>query len=337
MWHGSGVDIDAYSALREERWTRLRELSRKRRRTGAEADELTRLYRSTAADLSAVRSAAPEPALITRLSMLLSSSRIWLTGSSQVRTADILGLFTRSLPAAMHRVRWWGLITSLAVVVLAWIAGYYTLHNPDALALIGDADTRRQIAEVEFASYYEQYDNTSFAAQVWTNNAWLATLCIVLGITGIFPLILLYNTVLQLGVNGAIMAEHDALDIFFQLIAPHGLLELSAVFVAAGAGLRMCWTLLVPGPRPRMVALTETFRTLLLVALGLTIALFISGLIEGYVTPSDMPWWLKVALGIVACGTFWAYIFIGGRVARDQGETGDVDGEFRSEVAPYAA
>src|SRR5690606_9135028 len=123
-------------------------------------------YRSTAADLSAVRSAAPEPALITRLSMLLSSSRIWLTGSSQVRTADILGLFTRSLPAAMHRVRWWGLITSLAVVVLAWIAGYYTLHNPDALALIGDADTRRQIAEVEFASYYEQYDNTSFAAQV---------------------------------------------------------------------------------------------------------------------------------------------------------------------------
>lgn len=331
------MDIDAYSALREQRWRRLRELSRKRNRTGAEADELTRLYRSTAADLSAVRSAAPEPALITRLSMLLSSSRMWLTGTAQVRTDDIIGLFARALPAAMYRVRWWGLITSLAVVVLAWIAGYYTLHNPEALALVGDAETRRQIAEVEFASYYEQYDNTSFTALVWTNNAWLATLCIVLGVTGVFPLILLYNTVLQLGINGAIMAEHGALDIFFQLIAPHGLLELSAVFVAAGAGLRVCWTLLVPGPRPRMVALTETFRTLLLVALGLAIALLVSGLIEGFVTPSDMPWWAKVALGVIACATFWFYIFVGGRIARSQGETGDVTSEFRVEVAPYAA
>lgn len=331
------MDIDAYSALREPRWQRLQALSRKRRRTGAEADELTRLYRSTAADLAAVRSAAPEPSLITRLSMLLGASRIWLTGSSQVRSGDISALFTRALPAALYRVRWWGLVTALVVVVMAWIAGYYTLHHPEALELVGDATTRQQIAEEEFASYYQQYDNTSFAAQVWTNNAWLATQCIVLGITGIFPLILLYNTVLQLGVNGAIMAEHNALDVFFQLLAPHGLLELSAVFVAAGAGLRVFWTLWVPGDRPRAVALAETFRTLLLVALGLAMALFVSGLIEGFVTPSALPWGIKVALGVVACTTFWVFVFVGGQIARRRGETGDVETQFRVEQAPYVA
>lgn len=337
MWHGSGVDIDAYSALREPRWRRLQQLSRTRRRTGAEADEMTRLYRSTAADLAAVRSAAPEPALITRLSMLLGASRVWLTGSNRVGSRDVARLFTRSLPAALYRVRWWGLVCALLVIGAAWATGAYLLHDPDAMNLVGDAATRRQFADEQFASYYQQYDNTSFAAQVWTNNAWLSTQMIVTGITLVLPMVLVVNTVLQLGVGGAIMAEHGALDIFFQLISPHGLLELSAVFVAMGTGVRMFWVLLVPGGRPRAAALAEAFRTALLVALGLTLALLLSGLIEGFVTPSDLPWALKVVIGVVACASFWAYVFVGGRAAVRQDFTGDDDEAHTAEKVPYAA
>jgi len=312
-------------------------LSRQRRRTGADADEMTRLYRATASDLSTVRSAAPEPALITRLSMLLGSSRVWLTGSHHVRTGDIGRYFTTSLPAALYRVRWWGAITALVIVALGALAGYYTLHSPAALELIGPPETRAQIAQEEFASYYVEYDSTSFAAQVWTNNAWLAAQCIVLGISGVFPLILMYGTVIQLGTAGAVMAEHGMLDIFFQLIIPHGLLELSAVFVAAGAGFKVFWTLLVPGKLPRGVALAEVFRTLLSVALGLTIALFVSGLIEGYVTGSTMPWGLKIAVGALAFVAFWLYIFVAGRWATQRGGSGDADAAFRIERAPVAA
>ncbi|MCB2413593.1 stage II sporulation protein M [Demequina sp. TTPB684] len=330
------MDIDAFSALREARWSRLKRLARQRRRTGADADEMTRLYRATASDLSTVRSAAPEPALITRLSMLLGSSRVWLTGSHQVRTGDIGRYFTTSLPAALYRVRWWGTITSLVVVVLSVVAGYYTLNSPAALELIGPPEVRAQIAQEEFASYYVEYDSTSFTALVWTNNAWLAAQCIVLGVTGIFPLILMYNTVVQLGASGAVMAEYDMLDIFFQLILPHGLLELSAVFVAAGAGFKVFWTVLVPGRLPRATALAEVFRTLLSVALGLAIALFLSGLIEGYITGSQMPWGWKVAIGVLAFLAFWLYIFAVGRWASQRGASGDAEQAFRVEVAPVA-
>jgi uncharacterized membrane protein SpoIIM required for sporulation len=330
------VDIDAFSALREARWSRLKDLARQRRRTGADADEMTRLYRATASDLSTVRSAAPEPALITRLSMLLGSSRVWLTGSHQVRTGDIGRYFTTSLPAALYRVRWWGAITALVVVGMGVVAGYYTLNSPAALELIGSPEVRAQIAQEEFASYYVEYDSTSFTALVWTNNAWLAAQCIVLGITGIYPLFLMYNTVVQLGVAGAVMAEHDMLDIFFQLILPHGLLELSAVFVAAGAGFKVFWTLLVPGRLPRGIALAEVFRTLLSVALGLVLALFLSGLIEGYITGSHMAWGLKVAIGILAFLAFWLYIFGVGRWASQRGASGDAEQAFRVELAPVA-
>ena len=328
------MDIDSFSAVRAERWTQLEKLSKQRRLTGAEADELTRLYQSTAGDLSAVRSAAPEPSLISRLSVLLAQSRVWLTGAHGSATGDFARFFTRTLPAAMYRVRWWGVWVSVSVIVCAFIAGWWTLSHEESLDLVGDAATRAQIANESFASYYTEYSNSSFTAQVWTNNAWLALLCIAFGITGLFPLYLMYNTVLQLGIAGAIMAEAHALNIFFALIIPHGLLELSAVFVAAGAGLRLFWTMLVPGARTRSDALAQEGRITFAVGIGLAIALFASGLIEGFVTPSSMPWFLKIAIGIMACTAFWAYVFVAGRAAAREGVTGDVEGDFATDAAP---
>lgn len=328
------MDLDTFGALREQRWARLKELSRKRSLTGAEADELARLYQTTAGDLSAVRSAAPEPGLISRLSVLLANSRVWLTGAHGSSTGDVGRYFTRTLPAAMYRVRWWGAITGIVVVLLGALSAWWTVSHPESLELVGDAATRAAIAQEEFASYYTDYSSSSFAAQVWTNNAWLAALCIAFGITGIFPMYLMYNTVIQLGVAAAVMAEAGALDIFFQLIIPHGLLELSAVFVAAGAGLRLCWTMLVPGNRTRASALAEEGRVTFGVVAGLTIALFASGLIEGFVTGSHMPWWLKIVIGSIAFIAFWMYIFVAGRLAVAEGVTGDVEGDLAADVAP---
>jgi len=328
------VDVDSFSAVREARWARLKELSRRRKLTGAEADELTRLYQATAGDLSAVRSAAPEPSLISRLSVLLASARVWLTGAHGGSTAGVRKFFVRGLPAAMYRVRWWGVIVSISVLLCALIAGWWTLNHEASLDMVGTPADRAAIANESFASYYTEYDSTAFGAQVWTNNAWLAAQSIAFGITGFFPIILMYNTVIQLGVMGAIMAEHDALDIFFQLIIPHGLLELSAVFVAVGAGLRLFWTMLVPGHRTRGAALAEEGRITFAVVVGLTIALFASGIIEGYVTGSTMPWWIKIVIGVIAFVGFWGYIFVAGRAATQAGATGDIEGDFATDLAP---
>ncbi|WP_062302768.1 stage II sporulation protein M [Demequina subtropica] len=330
------MDIDSFGAVREARWARLKQLSGARRLTGAEADELTRLYQATAGDLAAVRSAAPEPSVVSRLSVLLASARVWLTGAHTMSTGDAVRYLTVTLPAALYRVRWWSVGVTLAVVGLAFLSGWWTLTHPEALDLVGTPEARAALAEEQFASYYTEYDSTSFSALVWTNNAWLAAQCIAFGITGVFPLYLLYNTVLQLGVAGAVMAEAGALEVFFQLIAPHGLLELSAVFVAAGTGLRLCWTMLVPGPRPRVRALAEEGRAAIAVTLGLVIALFASGLIEGYVTGSAMPWWLKVTIGVIAFVAFWLYIFVAGRAATLAGSRGDSEGDFATDQVALA-
>ena len=75
------MDVDALVALRSQEWNRLEELAGQRRLTGEEADEFVRLYQQTAADLSTLRSLAPEPVLVDRLSNILSRSRGRSTGA----------------------------------------------------------------------------------------------------------------------------------------------------------------------------------------------------------------------------------------------------------------
>ncbi|MFF5422277.1 stage II sporulation protein M, partial [Streptomyces misionensis] len=127
------------------------------------------------------------------------------------------------------------------------------------------------------------------------------------------------------------------LDTFMGLILPHGLLELTAVFVAAGTGLRLGWTVIDPGPHTRRSALAQQGRAAIGMAIGLALVLFVSGVIEGFVTPSGLPTWGRVTIGIVAELAFLAYVYVlGGRAAR-AGESGDVEAAERSAELPVAA
>lgn len=190
----------------------------------------------------------------------------------------------------------------------------------------------------QYETYYSSHPAASFAAQVWTNNAQAAAMCLVLGAFLCFPVIwILFQNMLNLGVGIGLMSSAGRLDTFLGLVLPHGLLELTAVFVAAGTGLRLGWTLIDPGPRTRRTALAEEGRAALGMAIGLALILFVSGAIEGFVTPSGLPTWARIGIGIAAELAFLLYVYVlGGRATR-AGETGDLARAERSAGLPTAA
>ena len=317
------MDLDAFAAVRDKQWGRLDALARKRRLTGAESDELVRLYQAVATDLSTVRSTAPDPATVTQLSDLLGRARNAIAGAHEPAWRDVTKFIAVSLPAALYRIRWWTVGVSVASLVLAVIAGFWVATQPDALAAMGTPAERQQYVDQMFASYYDP--GAGFAAMVWTNNAWLAALTVASGITGVLPVYLLVTNAISVGSTGGMMAHYGHLDMFLQLIAPHGLLELTSIFVAGAAGLRIFWAWVDPGPRPRSRALAEEGRALFTVAVGLVGTLAVSGMIEGFVTGSTLPWGVKVGIGVVALAAFWAYVLVLGRRATSEGQTGDLD------------
>lgn len=321
------MDIDAFVAVHRPAWDRLEHLIRNRSSlTGEEVDELVDLYQRVATHLSIVRSGSSDLLLVGRLSALVARARSAVTGAHAPAWREFVRFFTVSFPVVAYRARWWWLITTLACVVVGWVIGAWVAGNPDVQAAIGSPEEITQLVEHDFADYYSENPAASFASRVWINNAWVSAQVIIFSIFLGIPIPwVLFNNAANVGVSGGLMASRDKLDVFFGLITPHGLLELTAVFLAAAVGMRLGWTVIDPGPRRRLDALAEQGRAVVSVALGLVVVLFVSGLIEALVTPSGLPTWMRIAIGVIAWGAFLAYVIFFGRRAEKANETGDVE------------
>ena len=336
------MDLDAYVAAHRAEWARLEDLlgraSRPRRLSGAEVDELVDLYQRVATHLSVVQSAGPDPALVGRLSSLVARARGVVAGGRRSAWSDVARFLRADFPALCYRTRWWWAGASLAFLLVSFSYGTWIAGSPEAQLAVAPPEVVQQLVEEDFENYYSSAPAQDFAARVFTNNAYVAAQAILFGvILGLPVLYVLSSNALNVGIAGGLMAANDRTGLFFGLILPHGLLELTAVFVACGLGLKLGWTVVDPGARTRARALAEEGRALVAGALGLALVLLVSGVIEAFVTPSPLPTWARLGIGVAAEALFLAYVFGPGRRAAKAGVTGDVVGDLRGDVLPASA
>lgn len=322
------MDLDAYVLTHGHDWARLDELTGRGKLTGAESDELVERYQQVATHLSVIRTSAPDGALIAHLSSLLARARIRLVGTRVTSWRGVLTFFTERFPAALYRLRWWWLGCLAANVVVTGVIMLWLLGHPTVEQSLLSPDEVDQLVNNDFEGYYSEYAASHFAAQVWINNAWVSAQAIALGILGLPVVAVLFNNILNLAIIGSVMIRNDRGELFWGLILPHGLLELTAVFVAGGVGIRLFWSWVEPGGRTRSRSLARESRTAVTVALGLVVVLAISGAIEGFVTPSSLPTWARVGIGVLAEAVFFAYVFVLGRRAVQRGHTGDLSADL---------
>ncbi|MEV0285275.1 MULTISPECIES: stage II sporulation protein M [unclassified Kribbella] len=332
------MDVEAFVSVHQAQWDRLAYLTRRQRRlTGAEAEELVTLYQRVGTHLAALRAAGADPVSIGRLSGLIADARGAVTGAHAPVWRDISKYFLVSFPAALYASRrWWLTIGLLFYLVAAW-AAWRIIAHPEVVDSFATSAQVQELVDNEFAAYYSENPAQDFAFQVWINNATISAAVLALGILLIPSIFILWDNALNLGVNAGLMIGHDRANVFFGLITPHGLLELTAVFVAAAAGLRLGWSWIVPGPRTRMQALAQTGRATIGMAIGLAAILLVTGIIEGFVTPSGLPTAVRVGVGVLVEIGFVLYVWILGRRAFRAGEYGDIDEADREATAPVSA
>ncbi|WCM56793.1 stage II sporulation protein M [Microbacterium sp. EF45047] len=316
------MDADALSDARRPEWERLDALSRAHRLNGAQVDELIVRYRAASADLAELKTSVGDSPQGAYLSTILAAARLRLTGASDSILTQATRFFGSQLPAALYRVRWTTLVIALAFVLIWAITGAWIAADPERVATLGPPDVLQQYAEEDFVEYYQPA--ASFAGMVWTNNAWLAMQCVLFGVSGVWPVWMLAQNAIGIGVATAVMASYGYLDVMLLHILPHGMLELTCLFVAAAAGLHVFWAWVAPGPRTRGAALAAEGRALATVAIGLVFALGLSGLVEGFVTGSALPSPVKLVIGAAALGAFLFYMLVTGRRAVRRGESGDL-------------
>jgi uncharacterized membrane protein SpoIIM required for sporulation len=318
------MDLDALTAARRQEWARLDELSRARSLSGAEVDELVTRYRAASADLADIKTSAGRTPQGDYVSTLLARTRLRLTGVRENPGALVPRFFLLQLPAALYRVRWTLLAVAVGFLAVTTLVAFWIASDPAAVAALGPEADLESYAEEEFTAYYSENPAAVFAGTVWTNNAWIAAQCVIFGITGLWPLMVLVQNAVGIGTAAAVMFAFGRGDVFFSFILPHGLLEITAILVAGAAGLQIFWAWVAPGPRSRGEALASAGRSLGTIAIGLVFVLAVSGIIEGFVTPAPWPTAVKITIGALALAAFLAYMLVLGRRAVRSGEDGDL-------------
>ena len=320
------VDVDAFVLAHRDTWDRLDQLVKNRRRLdGAEVDELVELYQRASTHLSMLRSASSDSALVGRLSGLVARARAAVTGAHAPLSSEFTRFWTVSFPVVAYRAwRWW-LATAVVFFAVTAVIAIWVIGSPEVQSTIGTPSELDELVNHDFASYYSEHAAAAFALHVWVNNSWVAAKCIafsvVLGVP--IPFVLFANAA-NLGVVAGLMLQAGKADVLLGLLLPHSLLELTAVFLAGAVGMRLGWSVISPGDRPRGQVLAEQGRAVISVAVGLVVVLFVSGAIEAFITPSSLPTFLRIGIGVLAEVGFLAYVVYFGRRAVRAGDTGDI-------------
>ena len=327
------MDIDRYIARNGPVWDRLARLTARAQRgpgrlDATELDELVRLYQRVATQLSYARTYYRDPALTAKLSGLVARSGAVVYGT-RARTVRALGrFFAVTFPAAVWNARHLVLVATLtsllpAVALAVWLAG-----SPAALEASAPAAVREAYVNHDFEAYYSSAPAAAFASSVFSNNVLVAFEAFALGI------LLCVGTLYVLIANGAhlglalgLFAAVGQQPKFWGLVLPHGMLELTSVFIAGAAGLRLGWTLIDPGDRPRPAALAEEGRRAVVIVIGLVLMFGVAGTIEGFVTGRPWPTGVRVGIGALAEAAFLAYVVVLGRRAAARGLTGALEEE----------
>lgn len=149
------------------------------------------------------------------------------------------------------------------------------------------------------------------ASFIATNNIKVALMAYAFGATaGLGTLFVLITNGMSIGATFAVCQVHGMADRLGAFVAPHGVFELSAIYISGGAGLMMAKGILFPGQLRRTDSMKQMAKEGSLLALGCIPLLLIAGAIEGYVSPrTDISLEYKLAVSIATAIVLLFYLF----------------------------
>jgi len=318
--------IDRFVEDRRARWARLGDLvARAQGRVGrlgaGEVLELGSLHRAATGDLAIARRDYPSDAVAERLNDLVAASHALVYAGAPASGGRLRRFVARELPATC-RAQLPFTAAALALVAIPWLVTYLAgLAFPEVAASSMSEEVRRHLVERRPGSEIPAELRPVAGPLIIANNLEVAFLAFAGGATGglLTAWVLVANGAI-LGTTFAVLQRAGDAGALLTFILGHGFLELSAIFLAGGAGLRIGWALLRPGDRTRADALrlagAEAVRALALVVA----TLFVAGIIEAFVSPTTLAVPAKLGVGLATGAALWAYVLLAGRTAVSQPE-----------------
>jgi uncharacterized membrane protein SpoIIM required for sporulation len=293
-------------AKRKPHWQRLEELVDRAGRLGVSAlghDELQDfglLYRQTASDLATVREDITSRPMASYLNQLLARAHNLIYMGKRPQWSRIANFYLDTYPRIFRETI--PLVLLAAVIFAAGgIAG--------AVVTLRDAGFAHQILGPQMIETIEKREmwthsilsvKPAAASGIMTNNLAVGFMMFAAGITaGIGTIWMLITNGLLMGVLAVTTARAGMAMQLWEFVAPHGVLELPAIFIAAGAGLDIARGLLFPGMMSRKESLMRAGNRGTMLLLGTIPLLVVAGVIEAFISPVKIATPLKFLFAAV--------------------------------------
>ena len=297
-------------------WIRLENLADRASRGGisalnhSELQELSLLYRQTAADLATVREDPSGRASAEYLNRLLGRAHnLVYSGTSRTGGRNVWRFYWQEYPAIFRET----FSYTFAAFAIFFVCGAVGM-----LLAMKDSGFIRHIVPAHVVQTIERHDMWTHSivsvrpmesSAIMTNNLSVSFTTFAGGITaGLLTIYMLAYNGLLIGVIGTACWQADMSVPFWSFVAPHGVLELPAIFIAGGAGLLLAHGLLFPGLLPRMQSLVVSGGKAIKLILGIIPLLIIAGTIEGFFSPSATPAPIKFFFAACLFGVLVAYL-----------------------------
>jgi uncharacterized membrane protein SpoIIM required for sporulation len=311
------VKLDRFLAERTKDWNELDDLLARggpgaNRLTAEELLRLGSLYRASASDLAVARRYFTGTPGALRLQNLVARAYGVVYGRVQ-RDDTFTSFFSRSVWRRVYEsLRW----VRLAMIVLFFgvLAGtIWALNDPSGAASLLPG---LHVSSHTKGGFYGLpiSGRGGLAIEIFTNNILVSCMCMLGGFTcGIVTSYMLFYNGALIGILGALEWRAGGFADFLRLVVPHGLLELSCISLAGGAGFMIANALIDPGKQTRPGALAAISPRVGACTLGFITFLVAAGLTEGFITPWDLPLVPALVVGVVLAGAFWSGVLVRGR------------------------
>ncbi|MGH2458978.1 MAG: stage II sporulation protein M [Chloroflexota bacterium] len=305
---------------RRERWERLEWLASQaraghRRLSSADLEELGRLYRQVTSDLAIARRDYPRDRVTDYLSQLVGRVHPVVYRQKPGDWASVGQFFTRRFPGLFRDSAPYTLLAFGLFIVPFLLAFVATEIDPLAGKVILPASPL--VDQIERGQSWLDVpgsERSLMASFIMTNNLQVAFFAFAGGLLfGLGSVYVLVDNGLTIGAISGLAATHGLGGALASFVIVHGEIELTVVFTAGGAGLRIGHALLAPGLRSRGTALSQAARQAIRLLFGCVPLLVVAGLLEGFLSPSSLPPVAKIAVGGAATVALYAYLLGAGR------------------------
>lgn len=279
---------------------------------------LGRLYRVVTSDLALAQRDFPNHRVTAYLNQLVARAHALVYRSEPLALRRLRCFALVGFPQIYREIFPFTLVAALLFIIPALAAGLSTAWQPETSRWLLPAAAQELIASIERQELWTKIpinERPYSSAFIMQNNIQVAFLAFGSGVLGgIFTvLIITYNGLLLGGITG-LTARYDIGFELWTFVIGHGVIELSVIFMAGGAGLMLGWATLQPGLLRRRDALTIAARKAVRLIIGCVPLLVLAGLIEGFISPAEtIPWPFKWALGLGSGVLLYSYLIFAGR------------------------